>query len=77
MHAFQRAFLTKPTGDTRHWNTEPSQLTEKVLAGTVIIVIVVVGFYDVPWLTLIAEPVGGVGELFNELRATSGIANHD
>ncbi|MFM2317863.1 MAG: hypothetical protein RLZZ215_484 [Pseudomonadota bacterium] len=77
LHAFQRAFLTKPTGDTSHWNTEPSQLTEKILAGTVIIVIVVVGFYDVPWLTLIAEPVGGIGELFNELRATSGIANHD
>lgn len=77
LRAFQRAFLTKPSGNTSHWNTEPSQLTEKILAGTVICVIVVVGFYDVPWLALIAEPVGGVGELFNELRALSGIANHD
>lgn len=77
LRAFQRAFLTKPSGKTDHWNTQPSELTEKVLAGTVILVIVVVGFYDVPWLTLIAEPVGGVGELFNELRATAGIANHD
>lgn len=77
LRAFQRVFLAKPSGNTSHWNTSPSELTEKVLAGTVIVVIVVVGFYDVPWLTLIAEPVGGVGELFNELRAMSGIENHD
>ncbi|MFZ1570915.1 MAG: NADH-quinone oxidoreductase subunit M [Thiolinea sp.] len=77
LRAFQRVFLSKPSGNTSHWNSEPSQLTEKVLAGTVIFVIVVVGFYDVPWLTLIAEPVGGVGELFNELRAISGMANHE
>jgi hypothetical protein len=42
----------------------------------VILVIVVVGFYDVPWLTLIAEPVGGIGDLFNELRATVGLEQH-
>lgn len=76
LRAFQRAFLGKPSGNTSHWNTQPSELTEKILAGTVILVIVVVGFYDVPWLTLIAEPVGGIGDLFNELRATVGLEHH-
>jgi NADH-quinone oxidoreductase subunit M len=76
LRAFQRAFLGKPSGNTSHWNTQPSELTEKILAGTVILVIVVVGFYDVPWLTLIAEPVGGIGDLFNELRATVGLEQH-
>ncbi len=78
MRSFQRAFLSKPGGDTRHWNKQPSQLTEMVLAGTVIFVTVVVGFYDVPWLALIEEPVGGVGKLFDEFRGMSGVeAGHE
>ena len=73
LRSFQRVFLSQPGMDTRYWNTEPSELTEMVLAGTIILITIVVGFYDAPWLNLIEQPVTGVAELFTELRAEAGI----
>ena len=65
LHSFQRAFMGAPPGNRAiHWNTSPSQLTEKVLAGTVILVTLAVGFYSKPWLELINQPVQGLGALF-------------
>lgn len=64
LHAFQRAFLSKPEGNTKHWDTRPAQITETILASTVILVIVTIGFYNEPWLKLIEQPMMGLSKIF-------------
>ncbi len=64
LRAFQQIFLSEPQGHTKHWDISPSHLTEKVLAITMIGIIVIVGFYTAPWLALIEKPTAALGEMF-------------
>jgi NADH-quinone oxidoreductase subunit M len=64
LRSFQHTFLGKPGSNTEQWDTGNAQVTEKILAGTVILITVVVGFYDEPWLMLIEQPVAGLETLW-------------
>lgn len=64
LRAFQRAFLAEPGIDTRRWDKHPAYRAEQVMAGIVILVTLMVGFYSAPWIELISEPVNGLGNLF-------------
>ncbi len=66
LHAFQRTFLSQTHVDHSRWDQSPLQLTEGVLAGTVILITLIAGFYDAPWLQLVVQPVGGLSDLFVE-----------
>lgn len=63
LRAFQRAFLGLP-GDLSHWNTEPMQWTEKLMAIAVILAIVGFGFYDTPWLNLVEQSLDEFNHLY-------------
>lgn len=53
LRAFQQVFLKKATVPIDHWNCDPMRRTELVLASTVIVSMLVVGFFPEPWLELI------------------------
>jgi NADH-quinone oxidoreductase subunit M len=72
LRAFQRAFLSPPK-KTVSWDISPMYFTEIVLAGTVIIATLSVGFYSKPWLELIdtaTEPLGAFYDELNEKQKT-------
>ncbi|MEZ5447870.1 MAG: NADH-quinone oxidoreductase subunit M [Thiolinea sp.] len=72
LHAFQHVFLGQANTDTTQWDIRPAHITEKVLAGTVILIIVTVGFYDAPWLALLEQPMHGLSELLAAAQAGTG-----
>jgi NADH-quinone oxidoreductase subunit M len=67
LRSFQRAFLSQPGGDTSRWDTHPTYLTEKIMALTVMVVIVGVGFISAPWVELIEQPIHGLSSIFAPL----------
>lgn len=66
LRAFQQAFLATPGMDTSRWDTNPTYPAETLMAGIVILVTVVVGFYSAPWIALIEQPISGLAGLFAE-----------
>lgn len=66
LRAFQRTFLGSLPDPSlvKQWDTQPPLLAEKVLASTMIIAILGIGFYSTPWLELIDQPLKGISELF-------------
>ncbi|MBU0655769.1 MAG: NADH-quinone oxidoreductase subunit L [Gammaproteobacteria bacterium] len=66
LRAFQRAFLAEPGMDTSRWDKRPAYMAEQLMAGTVIVVTLVTGFYSAPWIELLSEPVNGLSGLFAE-----------
>ncbi len=76
LRAFQRVFLSLPEADTTHWNTKPAELTEKILATTVIFITLAVGFYDAPWLALIETPTEGVAAFIKQANHLGYEAGH-
>lgn len=76
LRAFQRAFLSEPGIDTSHWDKHPAYPAEQVMAGIVIVVTLVTGFYSTPWITLIKEPVNGLNSLFVEYAGDTQEGNH-
>jgi NADH-quinone oxidoreductase subunit M len=75
LRAFQRTFLGSLPEQSliQHWDTQPPLLAEKVLASTMIIAILGIGFYSLPWLTLIESPLKGISELFPALQSAMEI----
>lgn len=72
LRAFQRTFLgSMPDATlTQKWDTQHPLLAEKILASTMIITILGIGFYSNPWLTLIEQPLQGISTLFPDIHAT-------
>lgn len=66
LRAFQRAFLSSPK-TTVSWNISPMYLTEIILAGTVIIAILSIGFYSEPWMELIDIATHPLGAFYESL----------
>lgn len=67
LRSFQRAFLSQPGGDTSRWDMNPTYLTEKIMAMTVMVVIVGVGFISAPWVELVEQPIHGLSSIFAPL----------
>lgn len=66
--AFQRAFLSPKIGSWDKNATKPASRSEKILAVTIIVVLLITGFYTEPWLGLIENSMHGLGELYSHYR---------
>ncbi len=64
LFAFQRAFLSEPECDTSNWNKSPACITERVMALTVIVVIIGMGFFSGLWLDLFDHALDGLIALY-------------
>jgi len=63
--AFQQVFLSPKVGG---WNKKASQnasLSEKILAISIIVILLITGFYSEPWMELIENSMHGLGELYS------------
>jgi NADH-quinone oxidoreductase subunit M len=72
LFAFQKAFLAEPKGDTARWDTSPAQLTERVMAAIMIVVIIGMGFFSELWLDLFDHAVNNLNVVYEPLLNTSG-----
>ena len=73
--SFQRAFLSKPLLTSYQMEQYTKKLhpetgTEKILAITIICLLLLAGFYSSPWLELISHPLNSLGELFEQAKRT-------
>ncbi|MDX2503580.1 MAG: NADH-quinone oxidoreductase subunit M [Gammaproteobacteria bacterium] len=66
--AFQRAFLSPKIGNWNKNAIKPASRSEKILAVTIIVVLLITGFYTEPWLGLIENSMHGLGELYSHYR---------
>lgn len=66
--AFQRAFLSPKVGTWNKKAIKPATLQEKILSGSIIVTLLVTGFYSEPWLGLIENSLHGLGELYSHLH---------
>ncbi len=64
LFAFQKAFLSEPECDTSKWDKNPARLTERVMALTVIVVILGMGFFSDLWLDLFDHALDGLSALY-------------
>jgi NADH-quinone oxidoreductase subunit M len=62
--AFQRAFLAPVEKKTAEREIEPASIMERVMAITVIVILLGVGFYSEPWLELIESSLGGLNAIY-------------
>jgi NADH-quinone oxidoreductase subunit M len=62
--AFQRAFLAPLPAHVRPMEISPTNRSERLVAGLVILVLLGVGFYSEPWLVLIEKPLHLLGSVF-------------
>ncbi len=70
LSSFQYVFWGSSGVGSEQWNTGSVRLTEKILAGAVILITVVIGFYNEPWLALIEQPVGGLKVFFELMQGS-------
>ncbi len=75
--SFQRAFLSKLTltpYQMTHYSKKlhPETVTEKVLAISIICLLLFAGFYSSPWLALIDQPLNSLGGLFEHTNTKHG-----
>lgn len=73
--SFQRAFLSKPSLTPYQMERytkklHPETRTEKLLAITIMFLLLLAGFYSSPWLELIDQPLNSLGELFEQAKPT-------
>ena len=64
--AFQRAFLTPVTGEVQSKEIEPATGMERVLALSVIVILLGAGFYSEPWLELIESSLDGLNAVYSQ-----------
>lgn len=63
--AFQRAFLAPPQeGNLKNREIEPATAMERVLAVSVIVILLGAGFYSEPWLELIESSLDGLNAIY-------------
>ncbi len=72
LFAFQRAFLSEPECDTSQWDKSPIRLTERVMAVTVIVVILGMGFFSDLWLVLFDHALDGLSNLYGGMTGKEG-----
>lgn len=65
--AFQRAFLAHRQEGAK-LDIEPAKPLERIIAVTVIAVLLIAGFYSEPWLELIGNSVEGMSALYSHAR---------
>jgi NADH-quinone oxidoreductase subunit M len=73
--AFQRAFLAPVEGDGGRRTVEPATAMERVMAITVIVILLGVGFYSQPWLDLIESGLGSLTAVY-EVSPPGGAGLH-
>jgi len=66
LYAFQRAFLTKPKGSTKNWDTSPARITERIMAVSMILVILGMGLFSSLWVDLFDHTLDGISILYGE-----------
>ncbi|MFK5892826.1 MAG: proton-conducting transporter membrane subunit [Pseudomonadota bacterium] len=71
--SFQRAFLSKPSFTSYQLESytkklHPETRAEKILAISIIGMLLLAGFYSSPWLQLIDQPLNSLGELFEHAK---------
>jgi NADH-quinone oxidoreductase subunit M len=62
--AFQQAFLSPKVGSWNKIATRTASLSEKILAASIITLLLITGFYSEPWLGLIENSMQGLGDLY-------------
>ncbi|MFQ5644843.1 MAG: proton-conducting transporter membrane subunit, partial [Thiogranum sp.] len=62
--AFQRAFLAPPESRVKDREIEPATAMERVLAVSVIVILLGAGFYSEPWLKLIESSLDGLTSIY-------------
>lgn len=66
LYAFQRAFLTVPKCSTTGWDKSPAHLTEKIMAASIIFVILGMGFFSSLWLDLFEHTLDNLSALYDQ-----------
>lgn len=66
LYAFQRAFLTEPGHSTDSWDKSPAHVTEKIMAASMIFVILGMGFFSSLWLDLFDHTLDSLSALYGE-----------
>ena len=66
LYSFQRAFLTAPGCSTAGWDKSPAHITEKIMAISMIIVILGMGFFSSLWLDLFDHTLDGLSALYGD-----------
>ena len=69
--AFQRAFLAPASDPAKIKDIEPATFMERVLAITVIVILLGAGFHTEPWIKLIASSLDGL----NAIYSTEGVSH--
>ena len=64
--AFQQVFLSPKVGSWNKKATRRASFSEKILAVSIIILLLITGFYSQPWLGLIENSMQGLGELYSQ-----------
>ncbi|GMQ87407.1 MAG: NADH-quinone oxidoreductase subunit M [Gammaproteobacteria bacterium] len=64
--AFQRAFLAPAQGRLKGKQIEPATAMERVLAVSVIVILLGAGFYSEPWLELIESSLDGLNAIYSQ-----------
>lgn len=72
LFAFQKAFLSQASGDTSHWDTSPAELTERLMAMIMIVVIIAMGFFSELWLSLFDHAVNNLSVVYEQLLNKKG-----
>ncbi len=72
LFAFQKAFLSEPSGDTSRWDTSPARLTERAMAFIMIIVILAMGFFSDLWLSLFDHSLNNLSAVYEYLLENQG-----
>ncbi len=65
LYSFQQAFLTKPTCSTDAWDKSPARVTEKIMAVSIILVILGMGFFSTAWIDLFDYTLDGLEALYS------------
>ena len=66
--AFQRAFLSPKVGNWNKKATRPASRSEKVLAASIIVILLATGFYSDPWIGLIETSTSSLGEFYSHMH---------
>jgi len=69
--AFQRAFLAPEQGKLKGKQIEPATAMERVLAVSVIVILLGAGFYSEPWLELIESSLDGLNTIYSQPAPTA------
>ena len=64
--AFQQAFLSPKPGGWNKKATRRASVPEKILAASIITLLLITGFYSEPWLGLIENSMQGLGDLYSQ-----------